>query len=240
MAKTSVYVGTSGWMYDWNEGGNLEWYVRHSGLNAVELNASFYRFPFRSQVERWAKRSGNIRWAVKVHRSITHYRKLSGQALDVWRKFKSLFDVLESKETLDFYLLQMPPSFSRTQSSISKLSSFVKLSGVEPRRLAFEFRHESWFSEDTVDLAKKLGITLVSVDSPMTSWFVSVNDTVYLRMHGRSAWYAHNYSEEELKDVAKRLLELNPKRIYVFFNNNHWMLGNARYMLKLLTEGIRA
>ena len=38
--KLRVYVGTSGWAYFWNPDG-LDWYVRNSGLNAVELNASF-------------------------------------------------------------------------------------------------------------------------------------------------------------------------------------------------------
>ncbi|MEM4061454.1 MAG: DUF72 domain-containing protein, partial [Desulfurococcaceae archaeon] len=27
-----VYVGTSGWLYDWNEGASLDWYVEESGL----------------------------------------------------------------------------------------------------------------------------------------------------------------------------------------------------------------
>ncbi len=47
-------------------------------------------------------------------------------------------------------------------------------------------------------------------------------------MLGRSSWYAHDYSYEELVEVARR--------VYVFFNNDHWMLGNARTMLKLLRE----
>ena len=50
-----VYVGTSGWACPWNEGGNLKWYVEHTGFNAVELNACFYRFPFRNQVRAWSK-----------------------------------------------------------------------------------------------------------------------------------------------------------------------------------------
>jgi len=50
-------VGTSGWLYDWNEGGDLRWYVENSGLNAIELNASFYRFPFPSQVKGWSRRA---------------------------------------------------------------------------------------------------------------------------------------------------------------------------------------
>ncbi len=50
------YVGTSGWAYKWNKGGNLEWYLENSGLNAVELNASFYRFPFPNQIKGWVKK----------------------------------------------------------------------------------------------------------------------------------------------------------------------------------------
>jgi len=41
------FIGTSGWMYGWNEKQSVDWYVANSGLNAVELNASFY--PFRIQ-----------------------------------------------------------------------------------------------------------------------------------------------------------------------------------------------
>ena len=50
----NVFVGTSGWLYGWNRGGNLDWYLQNSGLNAVELNASFYRFPYKNQVAGWA------------------------------------------------------------------------------------------------------------------------------------------------------------------------------------------
>ena len=38
-----IFVGTSGWLYDWNLGSSLDWYAEFSGLNAVELNASFYK-----------------------------------------------------------------------------------------------------------------------------------------------------------------------------------------------------
>jgi len=234
--KVPVYVGTSGWLYDWNKEGNFEWYVRHSGLNAVELNASFYRFPFRSQVERWARRSSRIRWAVKVHRSITHFRKLARSALEVWGRFREIFRPLEVKGILDFYLFQMPPSFPKTSSNMSKITHFVSEAGVEPERIALELRHESWFTEDTVEFAKKLGIVLVSIDAPIITWIRSSNGIIYLRMHGRSTWYAHDYSEEELKEVARRIVDLNPRKVYVFFNNNHWMLGNARLMLRFLRE----
>jgi len=228
-----VFVGTSGWMYDWNLGGSFDWYARFSGLNAVELNASFYRFPFRNQVASWARKGRGLRWSVKVHRSITHLRKLSTQALDTWRKFRELFQPLDPY--IDFYLFQMPPSFSYSPSNVERVRSFAKATGLGSR-FAIEFRHVSWFREEVVELCKSLGITVVSVDAPppIGTWIASSNGVIYLRMHGRSAWYAHEYSREELEEVAERIRSLNPERVYVFFNNDHWMLENAREMLSLL------
>ncbi len=231
-----VYVGTSGWLYDWNRAGNLDWYVKFSGLNAVELNASFYRFPFRNQVIGWARKGRRLRWSIKVHRSITHYRKLSPEAINIWKKFRTLFEPLERAEILDFYLFQMPPNYTKSKQNIDKLKNFVELSEIEPRKIAVEFRHRSWFVEDTVRIAEELGIALVSIDSPIGVWIRSVNGIIYLRMHGRSEWYAHEYSEEELSEVVEKILEFDPKKVYVFFNNDHWMLENARALLRMLKE----
>lgn len=35
------FVGISGWYFSWNKEHNMEWFVANSGLNMVELNASF-------------------------------------------------------------------------------------------------------------------------------------------------------------------------------------------------------
>ncbi|MEO0119416.1 MAG: DUF72 domain-containing protein, partial [candidate division WOR-3 bacterium] len=67
-----IYVGTSGWYYDWNLEGTFDWYLKNSKLNAVELNVSFYRFPFPNQVKSWANKGKSLRWAIKVSRIITH------------------------------------------------------------------------------------------------------------------------------------------------------------------------
>ncbi len=226
-----VYVGTSGWMYDWNLGGNFDWYAKHSGLNAVELNASFYRFPFPNQVVSWSRKGKHLRWAVKVHRSITHLRRLNPQALEIAKKFLDLFKPLDPYT--DFYLFQLPPSFAKNDTNIERIKFFVRELGLGAR-FAIEFRHPSWFNEDTVDLCRSLGITVVSIDSPQTTWIVSSNDIVYLRLHGKYVWYAHDYTYEELLELAKAVLELDPRKVYVFFNNDHWMLENARTMLNLL------
>lgn len=207
--------------------------MAYSGLNAVELNASFYRFPFRSQVLGWARRGSALRWSVKVHRSITHLRKLGELALATWSKFRELFDPLDS--LVDFYLFQLPPSFRCSPQNLARVESFHSRVGLG-YRMAVEFRHGSCFSEPIARWAEEVGLTPVSVDSPEATWVASASGVVYLRMHGRSSWYAHDYSYEELVEVARRVSELSPRRVYVFFNNDHWMLGNARAMLKILRE----
>lgn len=227
-----IYVGTSGWAYSWNPDG-LRWYVRSSGLNAVELNASFYRLPGRRLVEAWAREGSSLRWAVKIHRYITHVKRLKEDAADVWVKFRDVLAPLDPY--VDFYLAQLPPSFDKKPANVNRLRRFAEMAGLG-RRLAVEFRHESWFDERTVELCEDLGITAVSVDEPGTTWIAKINDIVYLRLHGRTAWYAHDYSREELEELAERVVAFKPEKVYVFFNNDHWMLDNARLMFDLLKK----
>ncbi|PCN50347.1 hypothetical protein B6U99_04935 [Candidatus Geothermarchaeota archaeon ex4572_27] len=234
-----LYVGTSGWTYDWNPDG-FDWYARSSGLNAVELNASFYRYPFRSQVEGWRRRTPSfMRWSVKVHRLITHVYRLSPKALERWSSFMDLFRPLDPH--IDFYLVQLPPSARPTSSFVERLDAFVREVGLGPR-LALEWRHHEWFSDEWVEWCVKREVTLVSVDSPdMPLRVFNTTGLVYLRLHGRTAWYTHNYSLDELSEVVKRIVEASPLRAYVFFNNDHDMLHNARELLELAREsGLRA
>ncbi|MCK5031150.1 MAG: DUF72 domain-containing protein, partial [Thermoplasmatales archaeon] len=51
--------------------------------------------------------------------------------------------------------------------------------------------------------------------------------------HGRTGWYTHDYSNEELIEIKDRIISNNPKKVYVFFNNNHAMLRNARTIYKM-------
>jgi uncharacterized protein YecE (DUF72 family) len=229
-----VYVGTSGWLYDWNEEGSFDWYLKNSGLNAVELNASFYRFPFRNQVASWARKTAAkpIRWAVKVHRSITHVHRLREGAHQSWGRFYEQFKPLDPY--IDFYLFQLPPTFRYSEENVERVRRFAESSNLG-FKMAVEFRDPSWFSRETVEVLSESRVTVVSIDSPIGRWVASSNSIVYLRLHGATEWYAYEYSEEELRDLAEAVLSLSPQKVYVFFNNNHWMLENARKMLELLT-----
>ncbi len=231
-----VFVGTSGWMYSWNPDG-LEWYLKNSGLNAVELNMSFYRFPFKNQVKGWAKKMKvkKIRWAVKVNRLITHFFKFSERALEAWKRFRETFYPLE--EYIDFYLFQLPPKMGiKYKKRIEWFFEETELG----ERFALEPRNMEWFGIDLEAWSEEMGMTVVSVDAPdLPREVFSSNGMIYIRMHGRTGWYTHLYTKEELREVWKKIEEKNPRKVYIFFNNDHAMLENAREMLRIASFGIK-
>ena len=229
-----IFVGTSGWMYDWNPNG-FEWYVKYSGLNAIELNMSFYRFPYPNQVKGWYRRSKDkgLRWAVKVHRLITHTYLLSEKSYSLWERFIDIFKPLDN--SIDFYLLQLPPRFRPTPKLVEKLEKFIDYVNLG-WRLAIEWRSTEWFNEEWVKFAREKKFTVVSVDAPEFRFYACSGPYVYLRMHGRTFWYVHYYTNEELVEVAEKISKLKADTIYVFFNNNHDMLENAQRMLRILSE----
>jgi len=216
-------------MYNWNKEQSFDWYVNNSKLNAVELNASFYRFPFPSQVKSWVEKRKQMRFIIKVNRWVTHLFRFNIRALATWHKFHKLFNPLD--DVLDFYLFQLPPSAK--PSSSERIAEFFKKTGLK-ERFALEWRNEAWFTKDWVRWAKDLGLTLVSVDAPeLPRLIFSVNGIVYVRMHGRQYWYSHDYSLQELEEVKKKIVAARPKKVYIMFNNNHDMLKNAGQTLHL-------
>mgnify|MGYP001772864838 CR=1 FL=1 len=225
-------MGTSGWTYEWNPDG-LRWYARESGFNAVELNMSFYSFPKPSAVRRWLEEGGDLRWAVKVHRSITHLRRMNERSLPTWQRFRELFRPLE--ESIDFYLFQLPPQMAFNDEVERRLRIYAGAC----EKAAVEPRHASWFNDEVLRVFEELGLVFVTPDSPLFEGLphgrvFSVRGVCYVRMHGRLAWYNYGYLDEELEEVADAILRESPKRAYVFFNNNHDMLGDGRRMLEIL------
>lgn len=228
-----LYIGTSGWSYDWNPDG-FDWYIKNSNLNSAELNASFYRFPFPNMVLSWNRKSPHsFRWAIKVNRLVTHASRFSERAVEYWSRFKELFEVMDEK--IEFFLFQLPPSSTPTQSFIDRLEKFIAQIKLG-QRFALEYRNIKWFEDDWRHWAESQNITPVSIDSPdFPNRILNVNGLVYLRMHGRTSWYSHRYTDEELKEIASRIRNTNPKKVYIFFNNNHDMLDNARSMKEILS-----
>ncbi|MCL4381007.1 MAG: DUF72 domain-containing protein [Candidatus Marsarchaeota archaeon] len=221
------FVGTSGWYYGWNRGRSLQWYIDNSNLNAIELNSSFYRFPFPNQIEAWAKNYSKLAWVIKVNMLITHRHMLNENATPIFKDFLEKFRPLD--KSIRLYLFQMPGRFSIKFSD--RVKNFIRLFGA--KKIAFEFRNTEWYGAGLGLLPR--GIVIVSPDSPdMQKRIICSNRTVYLRFHGRKAWYSYKYKKAELKETADKVLGLNPKLIYAFFNNDRDMLENAMEFRRML------
>ena len=241
------WIGTSGWHYfHWKGSFYPEelspqgWLGFYAGrFPTVELNASFYRQPRASTWELWRKTAPpGFRFAVKVNRFITHVKRLEDCA-DPLARF--LEGARRLGDRLGPVLFQMPPSFHRTEENVQRLDSFVPLLPKELMH-AFEFRHRSWFSEETMEQLRRHSVAFCSFD--MVGFrcpLVATASYAYVRFHGSEARYASNYTDEMLEEWAARLRELASglEDVFVYFNNDAWgfAVANASKLTELL--GVR-
>jgi len=219
------YVGTSGWHYDhWRDrfypdklikAKWLEFYASH--FTTVELNNSFYRLPSQAAFSNWHDSSpSDFTFAVKVSRFITHIKRLR-DAEEAVEKFISRARIL--REKLGPLLYQLPPNMRRNDELLESFLSILP----QGMKHVFEFRHQSWFEEEVFKTLYKYNIGFCVFDMPtLRCPLVATADFGYVRFHGSSGLYWSCYSDEELVDWARKLVNLamNLRTIYVYFNND--------------------
>jgi uncharacterized protein YecE (DUF72 family) len=114
------------------------------------------------------------------------------------------------------------------------LETFIKLL---PKKVSavFEFRHNSWFSEDTFKLLNRYNAAfcvhdLVGKETPR----VVTADIIYVRFHGPTGKYEGDYSKSMLQSWAKWLKEHTKEAhsIYAYFNND--IAGHAIHNARTL------
>ena len=238
-ADCDIRIGTSGWYYDhWKEvfypaglpkSKWFEHYAQH--FDTVELNNTFYHLPKEQTMRRWHKIAPKgFLYAVKANRYITHIKKLKDASEPLERFFKKV-NLLKGR--LGPVLYQLPPSLHK---DLDRLGHFIKL--LPKRKIAvFEFRHKSWYEDDTFEFLRKFGVAFCIHDMPGNeSPRVVTGDIIYVRFHGTTGRYAGNYPESSLEDWAKWLKDQAQKAraIYIYFNND--IHGHAIKNAKQLRE----
>jgi len=224
-AKCDIRIGTSGWHYDhWRqrfypEGlAKSKWFLHYAQhFDTVEVNNTFYQLPKEKSVENWYKQApDNFLYTVKANRYITHIKRLKDASESLDRFFDTV-GILAEK--LGPILYQLPPSLHK---NLELLASFIKLL-PKKRTAVFEFRHDSWYSEDTYDLLKKSNVAFCIHDMPgKQSPRIVTADVIYLRFHGTTGRYAGNYPKPALKkwaDWTKENLK-GIRAVYAYFNND--------------------
>ncbi len=128
---------------------------------------------------------------------ITHIKRLKGTE-DFVPRFLATIEPLASAGKLGPVLFQLPPNL---KADAALLKDFLALL---PRTLpaAFEFRHESWFSDSTWEVLKSHGAALcVAETEERTTPDVVTGPFVYYRLRKPS------YTEEERRDMVARIGE---------------------------------
>lgn len=222
-----VYCGCSGYLYnDWK--GVLypvgmrkrEWLNFYATtFNTVEINSTFYGLPSGENVQvRHDQVPDDFKFSVKGSRFLTHMKKLKPDEVleEGIQRFFDRFEPLDSKITC--VLWQLPRNF---HIHTEKLESFCRLLAGRYTHV-IEFRHASWFIPEVFDILQHWGVTCCALSSPdetLPEEITMTTDTLYLRMHGKSAWYHHNYSTRELKSWMRKILSARVSRAFIYFNN---------------------
>jgi uncharacterized protein YecE (DUF72 family) len=234
-----VHVGCSGWQYrDWRDGAfyppklpQRRWLEHYASVfGTVEVNSTFYRLAKPEAVARWvAETPPEFVFTVKGSRYITHIKRLADLGEPVARFYAAIEPLVDSSK-LGPVLWQLPGNFKRDEDRLADA-----LERFPPARHCFEFRHESWFTEDVLSILRAYGAALVYGDHPERPWqpLELTTDWTFVRFHYGARGRRGNYSETELRSWAARLREVRgDAEVFAYFNND-WEAFAPRNALRL-------
>ena len=234
-----VRIGCSGWQYrDWRDGAfyppklpQRRWLEHYSSVfGTVEVNTTFYRLAKPEAVRRWvAETPPDFVFTVKASRYMTHVKRLTGLDESLTR-FYDAIEPLGRSPKLGPVLWQLPGNFKRDEDRLADA-----LERFPPGRHCFEFRHESWFTDDVLSILRAYGAALVYGDHPERPWqpLELTTDWTFVRFHYGARGRRGNYSETELRSWAARLREVRrDAEIFAYFNND-WEAFAPRNAMRL-------
>jgi uncharacterized protein YecE (DUF72 family) len=231
-----LFAGTSGWAYpSWKpdfypQKLAQKKFLGHyaTQLNAVEVNFSFRQLVKETTLQNWlAETPPAFRFTIKAHQVITHIKRLKGTE-DFVPRFLATIEPLASVGKLGPVLFQLPPNL---KADHSLLASFLD---SLPKRLpaAFEFRHASWFSDETYAILREHETSLcVAETEELTTPEVATAGFVYYRFR------KPNYPPDERQSMVERIQQhLSAGRdVFAYFKHEETPEG-AIYARELLAS----
>ncbi len=221
-----IRVGTSGFAYkEWKgsfypegfkDAGMLAYYAER--FETVEINNTFYRMPRPEVTEKWAAETpADFAFVLKAPQKITHIRKLEDCGSEVEYFLKSAENLGSKRGPI---LFQLPPWMKK---NLEKLERFLALL-PDGTRAAFEFRHPSWFDEETYALLKQGHATLAASETDEKTGelgppVLATTDWGYFRLRRT------DYTEADLRAWLVRIRGQPWSEAWVFFK--HEDEGNA-------------
>ena len=224
-------VGTSGYSYPKWKGSfypaklsakqMLGYYATRFG--SVEINNTFYRPPAVPVLEAWAAQvPAGFRFVLKAPQEITHHKQLVG----VEGAVTSFLDAAGTlNERLGAVLFQLPPNFKK---DVPRLRGLLDLLPAGCRA-ALEFRHPSWFDDETFTLLRShnAALCVADADDDLEVPFVATADWGYLRLRRAE------YDDTALGAWAKRIKTQPWRECFVFFKHEDTGTG-PRFAVRLV------
>lgn len=213
----------------------LEFYSTQ--LTSVEVNYTFRTLPTARILETWlGSIPAHFRFSFKAPQRITHFKRLRECNNDVAQFISSLEPVRQAGK-LGLLLFQLPPNFKADAALLSDFLAIPALQASGTTPIAFEFRHESWFSEEIYAVLRQYNAALCIAESDdlvTPEVQTSTSHSCYrLRRSG-------GYTTEELDAFAKRFSALAQQRdVYVYFKHEDepsGALNAAAFLTRIRAE----
>lgn len=229
-----IWVGTSGFQYaEWkgtfypktlSTPKMLPYYASH--FATTEINYSFRRIPSEKALTNWAAATPEqFRFSMKALQEITHVRQLR-DCDGVLKRFCGALKTLDGK--LGAVLFQLPP-FMRSDTPL--LKEFLAMV-PEGFQTTFEFRHSSWFNDETYSALKAARAALCIADTEkLTTPVETTADYGYFRLRNPA------YKKADIARWAKVIRQQQEKwsTTYVYFKHEESGIG-PKFARQLLDE----
>ena len=232
----SLWIGTSGFQYpEWKPAfypadlptkRMLPFYAQQ--FSTTEINYTFRRIPSESTLLNWKEATpATFKFSFKAPQRITHFARLR----DCGPIFNDFINAIsEMKTKLGPVLLQLPPNF---QKDLARLGAFLEEVSSSVR-IAFEFRHASWFDDEIFSiLAQHKAALCVAESEDLATPPTSTTSFGYLRLR------REDYTRKDIERWAEFIQGQSKWReTFIYFKHEEKALGPqfARQMIDSLEK----
>ena len=229
-------MGCSGWSYSsWRpefypSGLSSKKFLTYyaTRLNSVEVNYTFRELPSESTVDMWlAATVDTFRFSFKAPQRVTHMLRLKNCEQAFLEFVRSIASITAGGRT-GLILFQLPPNM---KADAELLSTFLRdaCSSGSGLRMAFEFRHLSWFTEEIYSVLAAHGATLCAAESDeLTTPDIQTASFSCYRMR------KSNYTAAGIARIRKRLHERAAQGdVFAYFKHEEEPTGAMRAMAVL-------
>lgn len=201
-------------------------------MNSVEVNYTFRTLPTEKMLADWLVATpAGFRFSFKAPQRITHFKRLR-ECEDDLKQFVTALDPVQAAGKLGMLLFQLPPNFKADADRLLSFLSLSILTSGDAPLVAFEFRHESWFTPEIEAILgdHNAAFCIAESDDLNTPEVhpAASHTSFRLRRNG-------GYKIAQIKAFAERFATLATSRdVYIYFKHEDEPTGalNAVALLK--------